>query len=179
MTFTMVELIGAARAGDQGAWAQLVSRYEGLLRARARSFGLQEADTLDAVQATWLRLHEHLADIREPERLAGWLSTTVSRECLRLIAHRQRHAGTFDFDVLTDHAADPEETVLEAERAREVRAAVAELPPGGRTVIGALFAREPLSYAQLAAHYGLAIGSVGPTRCRALVSLRRRLEPVP
>ncbi|MDQ4020382.1 MAG: hypothetical protein M3257_01845 [Actinomycetota bacterium] len=49
-----------------------------------RSFRLQEADALDAVQMTWLRLAENAHRVQFPEKLGGWLATTARRECLRI-----------------------------------------------------------------------------------------------
>jgi RNA polymerase sigma factor (sigma-70 family) len=170
------ELLQAAAGGERDAWAELIRRYDRLLRARTRSFGLQEADALDVIQATWLRLHENLSRIKDPERLPGWLNTTAGRECLRVIAQHRRSVAALDADFLVDQAAGPEQRLLEAERDQEVRAAVEGLPDGTRTVIRALFGAEPLSYAQLAGQEGIALGSIGPTRGRALSQLRRCLD---
>lgn len=170
------ELLQAAAAGDRDAWAELVRCYDRLLRARTRAFGLQEADALDVIQATWLRLHENLSRIKDPERLPGWLNTTAGRECLRVIAQHRRSVAPLDANLLVDQAAGPEQRLLEAERDQEVRAAVEGLPDGSRSIIRALFGAEPLSYAQLAGQQGIALGSIGPTRGRALSQLRRCLE---
>ena len=61
---TGAALVLAAGAGDQQAWAELVLRYESLVWARVRAFRLQEADALDAVQETWLRLAENIRRLR-------------------------------------------------------------------------------------------------------------------
>lgn len=130
----------------------------------------------DAIQATWLRFFEHVHRIQHPDRIAGWLSTTASRECLRIVGQQQKYATTALPEVLVDPGAGPERQVLAAESASRVRAEVEDLPPGCRTVIRHLFGPEPASYAQVAGWAGIPIGSVGPTRGRALSHLRRRFD---
>lgn len=78
----VAELVARSRHGDASAWRSLTDRYTNLLWSVARSMRMSDADAADAVQTTWLRLVESLADIREPERLGSWLATTVRRECL-------------------------------------------------------------------------------------------------
>src|SRR3712207_307335 len=63
------DLLAAATAGDQGAWAELVVRYSGLVAAVVAGFRLQESDAADVVQNTWLRLVTHSATIRDAARL--------------------------------------------------------------------------------------------------------------
>ena len=54
------ELVVRARGGDGDAWARLVERHSGLLWSIARSHGLNDADSGDVVQTTWLRLVERI-----------------------------------------------------------------------------------------------------------------------
>lgn len=73
---------------DEEAW--LAARFEeqrAHLRAVAyRMMGsLTEAD--DAVQNSWLRLSR--ADRADVENLAGWLTTVVARECLKMMRARR------------------------------------------------------------------------------------------
>jgi RNA polymerase sigma factor (sigma-70 family) len=82
-------LVARAASGDHEAWDGLVRRYSGLLYAVCRRYRLSPEDTADAVQTVWLRLLEHLHDLRDPERVSSWLATTASRESLRLVARRR------------------------------------------------------------------------------------------
>jgi DNA-directed RNA polymerase specialized sigma24 family protein len=56
-----------------------------------------------------------------------------------------------------------------------VRAVVAELPARSRTIIQAMFADETRPYAEISRSIGIPVGSLGPTRARALHQLRRML----
>ena len=57
-------LVAAATAGDQAAWNELVERYAPLVLAVTRRCGLWGAEGQDVAQTVWLRLVEHLADLR-------------------------------------------------------------------------------------------------------------------
>jgi DNA-directed RNA polymerase specialized sigma24 family protein len=71
----LAALTRAASLGDQEAWGRLVDRFSGLVWAVVRSFRLDADAAADVSQTTWLRLVEHLDDIREPGRLGSWLAT--------------------------------------------------------------------------------------------------------
>jgi RNA polymerase sigma factor (sigma-70 family) len=172
------ELLRQARSGDAAAWEEITRRYDRLVWARVRSFRLQEADASDAVQMTWLRLAENHHRLRCPERLAGWLSTTANRECLRILRDAQRTPDPAEgmAETLADPAAGPEQQVIDADTARQLRSLLAELPPRGRDLLRALFADDPQPYAEVARSTGIPIGSMGPTRARALQQLRQMLD---
>ena len=50
------------------------------------------------------------------------------------------------------------------------------LPPRAELLVTELFRDEPPGYTELARRTGIPIGSIGPTRGRALVLLRRLFE---
>jgi RNA polymerase sigma factor (sigma-70 family) len=167
----VARLLDAAGRGDQRAWDELVARYRDLVRAITRSYRLQDADACDAEQRTWLRLVEHRGTVRDPERLGGWLATTTSRECLRIL--RERRAGApVEVEAVPDPAGDVEERVVDALTVDRLWALVATLPPRSRLVMRALFGGEARPYAEVSAATGIPIGSLGPTRARVLEQLR-------
>lgn len=172
------ELLLRASKGDPGAWKDILRRYTGVVSGKVRTFGLQEADARDAVQMTWLRLAENIHRIQHPERLSGWLATTAARECLRILHQRQRNPTLTDavVDNLADPAPGPEQHVVDAETTQTLHMLVAELPPRRRKLLRALFTDHPPSYAELSRATGIPLGSIGPTRNRALHQLRQMLE---
>src|SRR5687768_9958753 len=84
-----VELVNAAKAGDQGAWNDLVDRYLPLVTAVIAKYRLPQSDADDVNQTVWLRLVQHLADLREPRALPGWLTTIARNESLHVIRLRR------------------------------------------------------------------------------------------
>ncbi|HZA17421.1 MAG TPA: sigma-70 family RNA polymerase sigma factor [Pseudonocardiaceae bacterium] len=179
-TNSMTDLLLSIRDGDPAAWDEILRRYGKLVSTTVRSFRLQEADALDAVQMTWLRLAENAHRVQFPERLGGWLATTARRECLHIL--RQAKPTPNRIDVFPDAAADasggPEQRVIDADTARTLRKFVDELSPRRRALLRALFTDNPRSYAEVARTAGIPPGSIGPTRARALRQLRDKLNKV-
>lgn len=177
-TRSATDLLSRAGEGDPRAWEEIIRRYSATVFARVRSFRLQDADALDAVQMTWLRLAENCHRIRSPERLGGWLATTATRECIRILRHGKRTtAGLSETTAehLVDSSAGPEQRVIDAETTQTLRSFVAELAPRQRNLLRTLFTEDPPSYAELVLRTGIPAGSIGPTRARALQHLQRML----
>ena len=172
------ELVQRAAHGDPSAWQEIMRRYSGLVAAKIRPFRLQDADALDAIQTTWLRLAENIHRIQHPERLGGWLATTATRECLHILRHTQRTTTMADdvIDALTEPSTSPEHHVINAHTAQALRTLIAELPPRRRRLLRALFTEHPPSYAELSRTTAIPPGSIGPTRNRALRQLRQMLH---
>ncbi|HEX4247265.1 MAG TPA: sigma-70 family RNA polymerase sigma factor [Pseudonocardia sp.] len=169
---TTTELLCAAREGDAAAWEQLVRRFEPVLASVVRPYRLQEADARDAIQRTWLRLFEHHRQLREPEALPGWLATTARRECLRILNGRPAAEPLAAVETFVDPSADVEQRVVNAMTARRLRELMTHLHPRARALMYALFDDNPPGYAELARRTGIPVGSIGPTRARALRQLR-------
>jgi RNA polymerase sigma factor (sigma-70 family) len=172
------ELLRHAANGDPTAWEEILRRYSGLVRAKVRAFRLQDADAHDVLQTTWLRLAENLHRIQHPERLAGWLATTAARECLHILNHTKRTPPLTDamVDYTADPAPSPEQRVIDAHTTHTLRTLIAELPPRRRRLLRALFTDHPTSYTELSRATGIPLGSIGPTRNRALHQLRQKLQ---
>jgi RNA polymerase sigma factor (sigma-70 family) len=169
-------LLERAGQSDQLAWQRLLDKYDGLVRSVARSFRLQQADVSDVAQTTWMRLLQHSHQIVDAERLAGWLAVTATRECLSVIRKRSTLNFDPDSDEMPDPAVDVETSATNHETARALWAAVADLPPRQRILITALFHDDLDSYGDVAAKCAMPVGSIGPTRARALSRLRHKLD---
>jgi len=174
------ELVNRARGGDPTAWEALVDAYSGVIWGVARGFRLRDADAGDVVQTTWLRLLEHVQRLNDPTRVGAWLATTARRECLRVVALTKRTALAGDDERLLDgldaSLADIDARLLAEERRVEVREAMAQLPPRWRQLLVALMADPTPSYEDVSADLAIPIGSIGPTRGRALRRLNELLD---
>jgi RNA polymerase sigma factor (sigma-70 family) len=142
-----------------------------------RRHRLNDADTADVGQDVWLRLVEHVAVIRDPAALPGWLATTTRRLCLGVLKssnHRAALAEAVTADPRTERfAAGPDDLVLRAERNQIIRDAIAQLPPHCRQLLSLLTQTPGLSYADIAARLDEPVGGLGPRRARCLRDLRR------
>jgi RNA polymerase sigma factor (sigma-70 family) len=170
--------VAAAARGDRAAWDALVDRYNGLVWATARGHRLSDADAADVVQTTWLRLVEHLTRIQDPERVGAWLVTTARRESLRVIAATGRIVPTDHAEEIVDDRGRPGDALLAQERAALLRRALDALSASCRTLLRVLAADPPPSYEEVSAALGMPIGSIGPTRQRALARLQEALSTV-
>jgi RNA polymerase sigma factor (sigma-70 family) len=174
----IARLLARAADGDQRAWNALVQQLGGLVWAIARAHRLGDADAAEVAQLTWLRLVEHLADLNQPGYVGAWLATTARRECLRVLRHTQRNVLTDDDDVFDRASADPrlDSGLLIAERDHALWRTFARLPLRDRVLLRLLTSSDAPSYEEIAVALDMPIGSVGPTRARALDRLRRELK---
>jgi RNA polymerase sigma factor (sigma-70 family) len=170
-------LVAAARAGRPGAWAEIVVRYQRLVLGVVRTFPLHEADAAHAAASTWLRAMEGLSALRDPDRLGGWLRTIARRECLGVLRQTVfEEPSDVAATVLAATEPGPEAVVVACEVGRAIADAMAHLPGRGQRLILALFYQPRASYSTVAADADMPIGSIGPTRKRALGALRTGLE---
>lgn len=173
-------LIQRAAEGHRWAWERLVAQYSRLIWAMTRDFKLSESDAADVVQATWLRLLEHIARIEHPDRVGSWLATTARHECLRHIAARKRLVLVQDDDdalaEAVSHQPEVDERLLADERAQAVRDALSRLPWRWQRLLELLMSDPPASYLEISAQLDLPVGSIGPTRGRCLERLRELLQ---
>jgi RNA polymerase sigma factor (sigma-70 family) len=173
----VASLIDAARRGDQSCWNTLVDRFMPLVRCVVRRYRLSAEDASDVCQTTWLRLVEHLDDIREPERLAGWILVTARNESLRLLNARKKVVAAdpltgFGMADLPDDGPAADELLIRAERHLALLEGLEHLRPQHRQLLLLLIEDPPLSYADISERLGIPHGSIGPTRGRALAELR-------
>ncbi len=170
---SVCELVARALDGDSSSWERLVERFLPLLLSVVRRHRLREAEADDVAQTVWLRLVEHLGAIRQPRALPGWIVTTTRNECLHVIRGR-RLVPSADLDTRErpDDTAGPEGDLLEGERHEALLIALAELPERQRGLLLLLIEDPPLHYEEIARRLAMPIGSIGPTRARALTRIR-------
>ena len=174
------ELVSRVRAGDESVWREMSDRYEPLLRWIARQCRLSAEDTDDVVQLTWLHCLEHINQLTDPDRLSGWLATICRRECIRLATKGRREVPLCGPDLArlidNDHVqGDPYVKVADRDQHRRLYKAISALPERQRTLLVELLRQEGQSYLDLSQRLGLPVGSIGPTRQRAVTRLR--LDP--
>jgi len=170
-------LFQSIAAGDAEGWEPLVHEFGGMITSIARAHRLCDADIADVVQVTWLRLVEHLDRVNDPVRVGGWLATTARRECLRVIRDSKRQVLLGDAEPDGESPdARPGDGLLIAERDVALRRSLARLTDRDQALLRLLVAERHHDYAEISARLDMPIGSIGPTRARALERLRTHLE---
>ena len=173
---SLTALVAAASSGDPSAWNAIVVRFSPLLWGVARSHRLAQEDAADVVQNTWLRLVDHLDDLREPEALAGWLATTARYESLSRLRRRGREVPVRGEDlgvnVVDEEAVALDAALLDDERAVELWTCFAQLSERCQRLQRALMSVDRPNYRAVGEALGMPVGSIGPTRMRCLDTLR-------
>jgi RNA polymerase sigma factor (sigma-70 family) len=166
-------LLESAARGTESAWQEIIDRYSPLVLSVCRKYGLTGVDIEDVASAVWLRLVANVRRIREPEALPGWLRTTIRRECLMLLRHKNRQIPTDStlFGGVTEPEFDA--SLIAAERRATARDAFAQLPERDRELLSMLFSDPPKPYQEISSTLGIPVGAIGPTRARCLARVRR------
>ena len=177
-TEPLAALVRAAREGRQDAWDAIVDRFVPLVGAIIRRHRLSEADGDDVSQTVWLRLVEHLGALREPDALPGWIRTTTRNECLRVLAARGR-VQTVDPQVGggspdgADAAVPWTTSCSRPSAGRPCAKRSPSSPPRAATCCCSCSRTHRWATRAISSRLGIPIGSIGPTRARALEQLRR------
>lgn len=165
-------LVRAVQAGDVDAFAALFRRhYPDVRRACARRV-LDPGEADELAQAAFVRALERIDQCTGERRFGAWVHVIARSLCMD--AFRARAWVEPCEDPLAgrhDHRAnEPEESVLDRERAAQVQQALASLPDRQRR---AVIARDwdGLRPGEIADHLGLSVGAVDSLLLRA----RRRL----
>lgn len=174
------ELVRAALGQDRSAWDDLVSRYTPLVLGLTARYRMSAADAADVSQTVWLQLVQHLAGLREPKALPGWIATTVRHECIRVLRSQQRvttldpqqQGGPLEAGSRSQGWAETDDDLLKHERHEALLAGFADLSERQRELLLLLLTDPPLSYSAISARLGIPVGAIGPTRARALERLR-------
>jgi RNA polymerase sigma factor (sigma-70 family) len=174
------DLIQACRLGDARAWERLLDKYERLVFSISLNYGLTTEDAADITQITFTILLQNLNALPDEIHLSSWLATVARRHTWRLLARNRREAVNPDEDLAGNEAlggiVDDQERW---ELAEWLNQGLTLLDEHCRQLLLALyFDAEQPSYAQIANHLKMPIGSIGPTRARCLEQMRQRLHTV-
>lgn len=169
------EQVAAARRGDPAAWQSLVEEHNKLLHWVAASHDLDAHDRADLVQSVWVTCLEKIGQLHDDAAFTGWLVTIARRMCWQMV-ERGRRCRPVDMTVLSELGQAEQDVAAEVARrdqGERLWEAVADLPEHQRRVIHALAENDGPDYAATARRLGMPIGSLGPTRARAVRRLRR------
>jgi RNA polymerase sigma factor (sigma-70 family) len=160
------------RRGDPAALEELVRAFEGRLLYFVRRIVPNEADGLDVLQKTWMRVLKGIGSLDDPRQLVPWLyrvarNTALSHARVRVPPH----------EPLTDHPA-PADDGAGFEDAEAVHRGLAGLTLPHREVL-TLFFLEGMSVEDAAAVLGVPPGTVKSRLHYAKVALRKALDGVP
>lgn len=172
------QLIQACKRGDGAAWQTVIDRYERLLFAIARRYGLTQSDAADVVQTTFIDMLKQLDQFHAESNLKGWLGTVGRRNAWRVL-NRYDHEQVQSPPDLREMMAALGATT---DGMSDDFAVIDWLHDGLETLGGrcqqlvTLLYFDEASYDDIAAALAMAKGSIGATRSRCLHKLRTILE---
>lgn len=166
--------MGSIANGDSDAVRPLIERYQKPLAALlGRALG-SSPDVDDVFQETWIRVVRSAARYDPEQRFSSWLFAIA----WNLVKDRWSRRPPVDDVNLTSLPAagrSPEEDALREDRARRVRAMVAQLPERLAEAVLLRFFEE-LSEKEMADRLGVPVGTVKSRLHHGLRKLREQNE---
>jgi RNA polymerase sigma-70 factor (ECF subfamily) len=190
-TETDVELANALLAGSPGAFENFVTTY----RAKIFQYSLlmcgHREDAEEVAQETLLKVFEKLDQLREPERMRGWVFRIARNACL-MKRRKSSYAPARELSLdelmptfrqegeerrleIADWSELADETVIRAQLQELVRQSIEELPDIYRSVI-LLRDFEELSTQETAEVLDITEDTVKTRLHRARLAVRRHLD---
>ena len=179
-------LVRAAKGGDDGAFNQLVKRYDRNVFRIAQHITQNREDAEDVVQDAFLKAFTNLQQFQEQSKFYTWLVRIAVNEALmRLRRRRPERTVSLDEEIQTgedsvprevaDWSPNPEQNYNQAELREILTKTIQGLPPGFRTVF-ILRDVEGLSTEETADALELSVPAVKSRLLRARLQLRERLN---
>jgi RNA polymerase sigma-70 factor (ECF subfamily) len=179
-------LVEAAKAGDVGAFEELVRRYDRNVFRIAQHITQNREDAEDVVQDAFFKAYSNLNQFQGQSKFYTWLVRIAVNEALmRLRRRRPERTVSLDEDVKTeddtvprevaDWSPNPEQQYTQAELREILDRTIHGLPATFRTVF-VLRDVEGLSTEETAEALDLSIPAVKSRLLRARLQLRSRLS---
>ena len=108
------QLLEAARAGDENAFARLVDPYRGALHAHCYRMLGSVPDAEDALQEALLGAWRGLHGFEGRSSLRSWLYAIATNACLRAIERRPKRVLPIDYGPAADPHDGPGEPLVES-----------------------------------------------------------------
>ena len=174
------DLVRAAQAGDQAAFAEIVRHFQRPIYRVAYALTRNASDADDLAQETFVRAYQAIGRFRAGEPLHPWLARIAVNLTYSLFRRRRRRPET-SIEPLVEAGRqwasddDPAERAAEAEQHERLNAAFAGLSREHQLVL-TLRVVEDLSYDDIARALGVPPGTVMSRLSRARAELRSRLR---
>ncbi len=178
-------LVAAAKAGNVGAFEELVSRYERKVFRLAQNITQNREDAEDVMQDAFLKSFEHLDNFQGNSRFYTWLVRITVNEALMKLRKRRPNQVSLDDPVETaddllpreieDWGPTPEQRYGQTELSEILSGVIGQLDPAYRIVF-LLRDVEELSTEETAQMLGISVAAVKSRLLRARLKLRQKLS---
>jgi RNA polymerase sigma-70 factor (ECF subfamily) len=180
-------LVSRCLAGEERAYAELLSRYRGRVYGLALRMVQNDTDAQDIAQEAFVKAFQSLASFDLDKPFAAWISKITANLCIDHYRRRRLQLVSLDTPIdsergerpreFEDGGPDPAERFQLGEEEQRVNALLNSLPDKYRTVV-LLRHKEDLAYEEIAEILGIPLGTVKARLHRAHNLLKRKLRPV-
>ena len=169
-------LVDACLSGRRGAFDILVERHRRHVYQLCYRFAGNHEDASDLAQEVFVRAYRGLRGFRGQSALGTWLYRIAVNLCLNRVSIKTPAIESLESREHIDTANEPaDDALLRAERAAEVRAAIARLPKKQRATL-VLRVYHELPHDQIAGILGSSVGAVKANFFHAMANLKRLLK---
>ena len=168
------ELVERCRAGDEGAFQELVDRYKDLVFALIARTIPDRARAEDLAQDVFLRIHRGLPYFRGEARLSTWIYRIVANVCVQAQG-RPRATVSLDDEQTRVRPSAADRRFSDFELQDRLEKAIRRLPAHYRLLIAAHYL-DGVQYEDLAEALQQPLGTIKTQIHRAKQQLRRLLE---
>ncbi len=174
------ELINKVLAGDQQAYAGLVSRYQNYVFTLAIRFTKNREDAEEVSQDIFIKAYKALADFRGQSRFSTWLYTIVNTTCISFLRKKRLDTHSLDSDKVFQ-LADSQESGMYANQVEQksrihmVNQAIKMLSPDDAGII-TLFYKNEQTLEEIAQILGVEVNAAKVRLHRARARLKEKME---
>lgn len=174
------ELINKVLAGDQQAYAGLVSRYQNYVFTLALRFTKNREDAEEVSQDIFIKAYKALADFRGQSRFSTWLYTIVNTTCISFLRKKRLDTHSLDSDKVFQ-LADSQESGMYANQVEQksrihmVNQAIKMLSPDDAGII-TLFYKNEQTLEEIAQILGVGVNAAKVRLHRARARLKEKME---
>lgn len=162
---TATALVARAKAGEQQAFSELVSRYRSRIVALALHLTGSESEAEDIAQDVFLKAYQKLAAFEGRSQFFTWVYRMAVNRSLNARRDRKRRRETAMDDprvaraVEIDAGGDPERAAVLRETYTRLVIALDQLPARMRTTV-VLVVLQGLSHAEASVVQGCSVGTI-------------------
>jgi RNA polymerase sigma-70 factor (ECF subfamily) len=171
------QLVEAALAGDDHAFAELASRHKGRVFGVAARFARDAAELEDICQDVFIQAYFKLRQYRRDSPFKHWVLRITTHKCYDYLRKRRRSGNNVSVDAMLESGYEPTapEPAAPHPDLERLHAALAQLSPKERLVI-TLLELEDRSVQEVAGLTGWSEGNVKVRAFRARATLRKLVE---
>ena len=175
------ELIGRIIDGDEHAFSVLHDQYKVKLLSYAakRASNLDDAQTV--VQETWIRVFQHIGELREAEKFSSWMFRIAYQLSVNMHREGQKRIRSVSLSRISDEGKVLEEAAVIEHRNAEQQSqnndlkvslstAIAELPDSERLPL--LLQMDSMTHKEIAQKLNITEGAVNNRLARARAKVK-------